>query len=419
MDRRRENEIVVYVGTRKLVALAGVVAAGEPRITGYAVRLNPEGFKNGLVTNLEQASSTLEALVGSLFPSLSSDPPSSNSDTAVYVVLGNPKLKTYTFASAQYFQGFQRILSPHDVCSVVDQTRSVAPLPLSEFILQAIPASFLVNDLEDVSNPLGLEAQRLGVRLKIFTIDFQDFKNLSKAFETAELEVKGYFPKTLTASEAVLHESEKSEGALLIDIASEVSFLTLWKKGELINSQVFPVGGRHLSSQLANLWEIDLQDGEKAKEQYGSLEKSPPFGEELIPMVERNGKKSQPVNRQDFQEKFLSLAKEWMRQILSAAEAFSREEKIFHPHYVFTGGGTCLDGFLEFLQQEFKWEGRIGHTRRVDAPNELLVNPSLTSALGIYSWLAYGEGEKSRLLEPKGIFQKTFSVARGWLSNYF
>ncbi len=382
------------------------------------MQYQPEGFKNGLVTNLERAAHSLEQLMGKLVPEQAKQG-DQVLESPVYVVLGNPKLKTHTFSSSQYFHGMKRILSTQDVRSVVEQTQSVATLPLSEFILQTLPVSFLVNDLDDVSNPIGLEAQRLGVTLKIFSMDAQDFKNITRAFETAEIEVAAYFPKMLTASEAVLNEQEKQTGALLIDVASEMTSLAVWKKGELINTQILPIGGRHLSSQLANLWEIELQDAERVKEQYGSLEKNLQFEEELIPMVERNGKKAQPISRQAFQQKFLEISKIWFKQILTASEQFLREEKVYHPFYVFTGGGTCIDGFLEFLQREFSIEARLGLPHRIEARHELLVDPSLSAALGMYCWLSYSGNQKSQLLQPQGLFQKTFTVARDWFSNYF
>ncbi len=408
--RDKENIIVFYVGTRKLVAMAGVLRDGDPRITGRTTMLNPEGFKDGLVANLERASNSLEKALKSL------NPPA---EVTAYVVLGNTKLKTFTFSSSQYFQDATRVISSQDIVSVIDQTKSVATLPLAETVLQTLPVSFLVNDLQDVSNPLGLEAQRIGVCLKLFTMDAQNFKNMTRAFETLEIEVKDYFPKMLTASEAILTDQEKVEGVLLIDIAGEATFLTLWYKGEMVETRVVPVGGRHLSSQLANLWEIDLADAEKVKEQYGSLEPDLQFKEELIPLVDRSGKKGQQISRQKFHEKFLELSKKWLEKILAEADQLAREQKVFHPHCVFTGGGISPDGFLEFLQHDFSRDGRIGLTRKLDIPNQLQVDPSLTSALGMYSWLSYSGSKKARLIAPQSFFGKTVSSARDWFSTYF
>ena len=68
---------------------------------------------------------------------------------------------------------------------------------------------------------MGLEARRLGVQLKIFTMNFQEFKNLSKAVESSDLEITGYVPKCLTISEAVLSDDEKKQGVMVVDLSSE------------------------------------------------------------------------------------------------------------------------------------------------------------------------------------------------------
>ena len=192
----RQTEVVIYLGTQKAVAVEALLGHGEPRVLRHAVEKNPDGFDKGMVTNLEKAATTLEKLLAKLAPER-------NEEFTPFVVLGNSKLKTYTFSSSQYYQGFQRVVSSQEIRSVVAQTRSVATLPLSEFVLQAIPDSFIVNDLEGVTNPQGLEAHRLGVRLKIYTMNFQEFKNIGRAFEAAEINIKGFFPKFLTVSEAV------------------------------------------------------------------------------------------------------------------------------------------------------------------------------------------------------------------------
>ncbi|MCM8775904.1 MAG: hypothetical protein NC930_06105, partial [Candidatus Omnitrophica bacterium] len=374
---------------------------------------NPDGFKNGFVVSLERATHSLEELIDALLPTFHSR------DISAYVVLGNSKLGCYRFSSSQYYHGVRRTISSYEIRNVVEQTRSVATLPLSESILQTVPETFLVNDIPDIRNPLGLEAHRLGVNLNIFTMEFEYFRNISKAFEAGDIEVKGYFPKTLVISEAVLTPEEREAGALVIDIADDIVQLILWKNGRLVTSKAVALGGMCLTQQVAEAWHIEMHDAEKVKEKFATLERHSEFGEELIPLIDRNGKTSQPVHRQTFQNKFLEQAKNWLTDLLVQTDQLAREEKVLHPHLVFTGGGAALDGFLEFLQEEFSRDGRIGITRQVEAPNEILVDPSLAGALGMYCWLATRERERQQLFAPRGILQKSFDAVRRWFATYF
>ena len=409
-----QTERILYIGTHKLMAAEISLEGQDPRVLHFAAQKDPEGFEKGLVSDIQKAAGSIESILTQLGVKGQPRPET----WTCYVVLGNSKLKAYTYSSSVYYQGYQRAVSAAEIRQVMDQTRSVATLPLTEFVLEAVPESFIVNDTEGVENPMGLEAHRLGVHLKIHTMNFQDFKNISKAFEAADIEVRGYFPKTAAVSEAVLTEAEKNEGALVIDIADEVTHLSLWKDGRLVNIKTLACGGSSYTETVASAWGIEKHDARKVKEKYGTLE-SQSFGEELIPIVDRHTDGRHQVRRREFHEKFLEQGKSWLGTILQSADAFAKENKVLHPHYIYTGGSAGIQGFLEFLQKNFSRSGRIGLSRQVDAPNELLVDPSATALLGMARWLSAGARDRRQFFSPRNFLQKTFTSAKDWFAAYF
>lgn len=408
----KNTHFVFYLGTHKLSLFAGDLSGKEPKITKYKEVLQPAGFENGFVVNLEAAVSSIENLAAEFIPAKDAH------QMEVYVVLGNSKLYTHAFSSAQYFTS-QRTITTHDVKSVIEQTRSVSTLPLTEFILQIMPESFLVNDTEDVSNPIGLEAIRLGVKLRFFTMEFHEFRNISKAFESSDISVKGYWPRTLTVSEAVLSEEERSQGVVLVDIADHVTQVITWKDGYLKGVRSTENGGKKLSQAIAEKWGIDLHDAEKVKEHFGTLETHSDFGDELIPLVARGGKILRQIKRQEFQDSFLDLSSRWMADLLKDVDEMAASEKIIYPHFVVSGGGVRLSGFMEFLAQEFDREARIGMSKGVDGPQPMLVDPSLSAVYGLYRWLASDGHHYEKLTAPRGFMEKTLTSAKEWFCTYF
>lgn len=411
---QKKQECVIYIGTRKLTAMLGEYHDGESRILRISQKMHAEGWQQGLVSNLEYAAESLRSLVRELHSGIMPD------TVDAYVVLGNPKLRCFHYESSEYYQGQNRTVGTHEIRSVVSQTRSVATLPLSEFILQAIPESFLVNDLPGVKNPLGLEAERLGVKLNLFTMNYQDFKNIAKVIEMADIDAKGFFPKMLTASEAVLTEQEMDEGVLLIDVADDATQISIWNHGSYGGSQNSPAGGRLLSQMVAEDLKVEIRDAEKVKERFGDLTLHIEHQEELIPLIERNGNQAKSIKRGVFHRNFQRHAREWAAQILQLSSLMMNSHQMTFPHMVFIGGGVTMNGFLEFLQREFALtSARIGQTRKVDAQNEVLVDPSLAPALGMFRWLATHDHEQKRLFATHGIFEKAFASARSWFYSYF
>lgn len=405
--------VVIYIGTRKLVAMIGEISGNHPRVFQWEETLSPEGFSKGLVVNLQSATVSVEKALNALLPA------EAWGQIPVYVVLGNSGLKMYRFSSCEYFSPDRRTISSHEIQSVVQQTRNVATLPLTESILQAIPESFLVNDMPAVHNPVGLEAERLGVTLQIYTMGFQNFRNIAKVFETLDLEVEGYFPKILPLSQVVLHDAEKQEGVLIVDIADDATQLVLWKNGLLAGIRTLPVGGHFLTRCLSEDWNIEERDAEKVKEKFGTLDAREQQSEELVPLVLRHEKVQQSISRKELLEKFFKHAHGWMTQILREADGFIDEQKIRHPHIVFTGGAVMIEGFLEWLQKEFSRDGKLGVSHLVDAPQEIVRDPSMAPALGMFRWVMTCERAQEALFTPRGLVAKTVAAARAWFTNYF
>lgn len=406
---------IIYIGTHKIVSVQASLEGRDPSVRKYFVLNDPEGFEKGFVSNLQKASQTLEAAFNALYERGESRP----ENASCYVVLGNSKLRTYAYSSSIYYQGVQRTLGAEDMRNVIRQTRNVATLPLTEFILQSIPESYVVNDMENVRNPAGLEAHRLGVNLKIHTMNFQEFKNLSKCFEAIDVEVESYFSKVITVAESVLTEQEKNEGALILDIADDVTTLMLWKEGGLLDTKILPEGGASFTAMLASAWGIEPHDARKLKEKYGAFESRGEYGDELIPIVDRKADGYHQVRHQEFHQKFLELAESWLGGILKQADEFAKTNHVRHPHYLYTGGSVSLQGFPEFLQKTFSRTGKIGLSRQIDAPNQLLVDPSMTGVLGAVKWLWNYEREQKPYFAPQGFLQKTFASAKDWFTAYF
>ena len=409
----KQKCVVIYVGTRKLVAMVADMREPSPRVLLKEELIYPEGFEKGLVCNLQHAASSLEKLLGILLP------PDAWEHMPVYVVLGNSRFKMCRFSSCEYYSPEKRTISSNEIKSVVQQTRGIAMLPLTETILQAIPESFLVNDMSSVRNPIGLEAERLGVTLQIYTMDFQSFRNIQKVFEAVDIEVTGYFPKTLTVSEAVLGETEKQEGVLIIDIADDAIQLVLWKNGYLADVKSLPMGGHYLTSCLASDYNIEERDADKVKAKFATLDENERLSEELVPLVTRNEKVQQSVRRKEFLEKFFSHSKEWMAKILEEAKSFTEKQNARYPHIIFTGGAVMMDGFLEWVQKEFSVEGRLGMTRQVEASQEIVRDPSLAPALGMFRWARIKQCEHDALFTPRNAVAKGVAAVRAWFTDYF
>ena len=126
---------MIYVGPDSLIVLKAVQKGEEFQIIKYAKILHPDGFQGGFITHLEKATAQIQHGIEQVVPE-------NHNDLEAYVILSNSQIKQYQFSSSVYYRGEHRTITPHEIRAVLQQTKTVATLPLTEYIIQVLPDSF-------------------------------------------------------------------------------------------------------------------------------------------------------------------------------------------------------------------------------------------------------------------------------------
>ncbi len=405
--------LILYIGTRRLAAIVAEAPGDPPRVLRFAQVQHAEGFTAGEVTQFDKALLSVQEILKRL--EMGDD----LYEIPAYALLSNSHLKMSRFTSSIYYQGYPRAVTPLEVRHVIDQTRSVAPLPLEDWVLQLVPESFWVNDLKGVENPVGLEAQRLAVTLQIFTSNYGSFRNISRLVDSLELNIQGYYPKTVVLPAGVLNPAEKAGETFILDISDEVTHLILTREEKIVQTKSLNFGSRYLTNRIAENWKLGLKDAEVLKERFGSLEEKVEFGEELIPLVERNGLHNHQLKRSEFHREFLGYGGEFFSRLQEEMSMFLAQEKISFPHFVVTGGGVRLDGLLDFLSRKLEAPVRLGTPRSTEGAAELSMDPGWSGVVGLLRWLQTNKTVKFSALGKENLLGRTLVQVKDWLAAYF
>lgn len=411
MEKTEKGIYVTYVGTSKVAFLKA--RKKDPNVfevCALSARLS-HGFEEGIVKDLQIASQTLgeaiDEVVGSrermMIPSR--------------VVVSNAYLKTYTYQSSVYFHGNPHPISLRDVRAAIAQTRSIATIPLQEAIVQAVPQEFLVNDLAGVQNPLGLEASRLGVTIRLLTMDYLAYSNLMKVFERCDIEVLDVIPSVLATASASLSLEEKQSGVILCIIGSKVTHLACYKNSVLIDTSSIPTGADCITEALGKNLNVDYLDAQRLKESFGSAAPKGEFQEELIPIPDKNGKKKYTISRSDFEKHMKSGLSVFFGQIEDGVKHL-QERYLPCRQVVFSGGGARLDSFLDVMKETISPLCRIGLAQNVVGPSTLVSDPSFAPLLGSLSFTNKVTEESLLPAERQGWMSRSIEAARNWIFEY-
>lgn len=404
--------LIFFPGSKQLTVVLAETLPERVRVLKTAQLNHTNGFQKGEVAALDEALSSVQELIKKL--SLGEE----TAEIPVYVLLSNPTLKMTGFSSAVYYSA-GRTIHLSDIRQVIDQTRGVAPLPLEDWILEALPESYQVNDVSGVEDPLGLEAQRLAVTLQIFTTKYAPFRNLARLMESLELNIRGYVPQTLALPQAFVNSDGGGEN-LILDLSDDACHLILTKEGKISRTRSFGPGINFFSEKIAEHWKLGKKEASRLRGQFGSLERETKFGDELIPLNEKNNHPQHQIRRGEFHQFFLKTSQDYLEGLAKQVQKFLEESRCGHPVFVVTGDGTRLEGMVERLAEKFNFPIRVGAPRYLEGAGAELGDPSLSGLVGMLHWMNETQDKPAFQASAKTNFlEKTLGQVRSWLTAYF
>ena len=159
-------------------------------------------------------------------------------------------------------------LTYRDITAVMEKIQLGIRQNEKEQIIDIIPTRYIVNDREYFEEPIGAFAKYFVLDADIIIADKQAVEDIKRVMDMAELKIDGYVLETFATSNVVLMPEEKDLGVLLLDIGAAHTEISVFKGGSLEYNNTLPVGGEHITNDIALSLNIDTEEADKLKRQY-------------------------------------------------------------------------------------------------------------------------------------------------------
>jgi cell division protein FtsA len=151
-----------------------------------------------------------------------------------------------------------------DIIRVIDASQAIS-IPPNREVIHVIPKTFTLDGQTGIKDPLGMTGIRLEVETQIVTGATTAIRNLAKCISEVGIDIAALVYSGLASSEAVLSETEKELGVILVDIGAGTTDVAIWVDGALSYSSVLPVGARNVTNDIAVGLRVSLESAEKIK----------------------------------------------------------------------------------------------------------------------------------------------------------
>ncbi len=369
---------VLDVGSTKITCLIGRVDHdGHLRVLGYGMRQS-RGVRVGGITDLEAAERAVRGAVGDAETKADHRLRS----VTVNLTCGTPESRLF---NVQWPVG-GRAVTEADVRRVVQEGRSRALVEGRETI-HTLPLGFAVDETLGVADPRGLHCDTLSARLHVVDAAATALRNLETTVLRCELDITELVSSPMASGLSALVEDERQLGATVIDMGGGTTGMAVFSEGQLLHTAQLPVGGSHVTNDLARLLSTPVADAERLKTVYGNAEGSPDDEREIlsVPLVGEEEHHFAKVPRSQLVSVIrprLEETFELVRDRLDSA-GLAREGGT---RVVLTGGASQLIGVREMAGRILDRQVRLGRPLPLRGLPDDVSGPGFATAAGLLNW---------------------------------
>ena len=257
-----ERTIVsIDVGSTKICTLVGEASDDDLKIVGVGVT-PARGIKKGVVVNVVDATAAIRA-------SIEKAERSSGYDIArAFVSVTGAHVSAINSRGVVAVGRGERGITADDVDRALDAARAIA-IPHDREVLHVIPRGFTVDGQDGVREPIGMVGFRLEVEAHIITGATSSVHNLLKCIEGCNIGVDGLVLDPIASGEAALTDTEKEMGVVLADIGGGTTDVAIFIEGSVWHTTVLPVGGTHITNDVAVGLRVPAEAAEQLKIEHG------------------------------------------------------------------------------------------------------------------------------------------------------
>ncbi len=337
----------IDIGTTATRVVVGVVdEQGKPEIIGYSSAEN-SGMRRGVVAHAEEVG---VAITNALHDAERLSGRHINSAT---VNINGAHVQGFNSKGVIAISAANREITDEDRLRV-EEAAAVMQLPANREIIQVFPKAYRLDGQDNIKDPIGMQGVRLEVDTHIVTASTPNVRLLESALEKASLGMKHRTVSSLASAEAVLTRQQREAGTAVIDIGAGTTNLVIVEDGEVQHIAVIPVGGVHVTNDLAIGLKTDLDVAEKVKIEHANLAK--PTRSTVSVMIDKT---QHTFSADDVHMVVEARIEELLELVDKELKQVGKSRKL-PGGVIFTGGTAHTQGLAEFAKETLELPAKIG-----------------------------------------------------------
>jgi len=398
---RGRSLVALDIGTYKTAVIVGEIKNNELNILGFK-EVPTRGIDKGLVVKSFDVVETIkeviegtETLIGYKIDSVLIN------IGGYHVVCGNEE-EEISFGEEP------KTIQPEDVEALLDSLAD--SIETTDFeITHIIPKRYIIDDDNEVEDPVGLVARKLKGEFHLVLHKESDVINLRRVIENAGIKVIDMVANPVASAKSVLYKDEKNLGVAVLDIGAGTTDIAVFIDGAIDYTGAIPIAGNQITMDIAHRFKISKEEAETVKLEYGGALTSN-AEESIIEVYQLGNDEPIQINQYELVDTIEARLSEIFELVKNKLERKNYLKKL-KGGIVLTGGVANTPDIKQLAEMIFKTDVRIGKPKDYMGYADKLSKPDYATTVGI---LLY---QKSQF-DPKEVSLFTLPSNANEVINY-
>ena len=373
---RKNYTVAVDLGSSNVVVAVGEKAAEGQMEVASIVSKPVEGVNAGKIENIELVSRAIREAMSEAEEQLGIR------ITEAYAGISGDFVRCARHTDHVFVYDPQNGVNQKDVDALFDRMRNVQA-PDDETIMERVPQNYVVDDNQEVKNPVGSFGKKLSSTFNFILCLRTPMQRLDMALKRLGIKMLGVTSNAIATAEAVLLPDEKEEGVAVVDIGGGVTDVAVYYRNVVRYIATIPMGAMAINRDIRTM-SVPEKHVESLKQKYGSAVADLAPEDKLIRVNGRTAREAKDILLRNLATVIEARATDIAEFVLQEIRDSGYAGKLAYG-IVLTGGSAKLKDVDELFRRVTGMDVRIAsaETGVAEESREKVVDPVYATAVGI------------------------------------
>jgi cell division protein FtsA len=284
-------------------------------------------------------------------------------------------------------------------------------------LVHAIAAGYAIDGHRGIEEPRGMAGQRLRVDVNVVSAEAPALTNIARCVERTHLDIEALCVPPYAAGLASLVADEMDLGCTVIDMGGGVTSFAVFREGAMIHTGAIPVGGAHVTNDVARGLNTRAHEAERIKILYGSALTSSTDDSELIDVPQLGEEEESQPNHVP-RSYLVSIIQPRLEEVFEMVRARLDDSGLgasMGRRVVLTGGAAQTPGMRDLAGMILGKQVRLGRPARLKGLADATSGPAFATTAGLLHYVCERSDELPQYGRHETAEGTVFERARRWI----